>query len=186
MTAYQDQIKALGLAGLNVRAVPHPLQQTNGSFIGSQKCQACHDASYRVWKKSHHAEAFPTLVKADPPRNFDPECISCHVTGWNPQGFFPYVSGYQGVDEKGVERTPQLVNVGCEDCHGPGGDHAAAEQGKDIALQKKLQQALVITKAESADAKSRKQNCYTCHDLDNSPDFDFNAYWPEVEHYEDK
>jgi hypothetical protein len=22
-----------------------------------------------------------------------------------------------------------------------------------------------------------------CHDLDNSPDFDFQHYWPEVEHY---
>ncbi len=22
-------------------------------------------------------------------RNYDPECLSCHVTGWNPQNFFP-------------------------------------------------------------------------------------------------
>jgi hypothetical protein len=25
--------------------------------------------------------------------------------------------------------------------------------------------------------------CMECHDLDNSPDFDFQLYWPEVEHY---
>jgi hypothetical protein len=26
------------------------------------------------------------------------------------------------------------------------------------------------------------QNCMQCHDLDNSPDFDFQAYWPKVKH----
>ena len=26
------------------------------------------------------------------------------------------------------------------------------------------------------------KNCMTCHDLDNSPDFDFQAYWPKVKH----
>jgi hypothetical protein len=181
MTAYQEQLRVLGFAGLNIRAVAHPLAQDNGSFVGSEKCQPCHDESYRVWKKSHHAQAYPTLVKADPPRNFDPECISCHVTGWNPQNFFPYEGGFTS-----VEKTPQLINVGCEDCHGPGGAHCAAEEKADAVLQKKLQQALVITKAEAADARSKKQNCYTCHDLDNSPDFDFNAYWPEVEHRENE
>ena len=24
--------------------------------------------------------------------------------------------------------------------------------------------------------------CMECHDLDNSPDFDFQRYWPKVEH----
>jgi hypothetical protein len=27
------------------------------------------------------------------------------------------------------------------------------------------------------------ENCMQCHDLDNSPDFDFQVYWPEVEHH---
>jgi hypothetical protein len=38
-----------------------------------------------------------------------------------------------------------------------------------------------VTKEES-----EKQQCATCHDLDNSPDFDFKTYWPDVEHYENK
>ena len=25
-------------------------------------------------------------------------------------------------------------------------------------------------------------NCLECHDLDNSPQFDFDTYWPQVEH----
>jgi hypothetical protein len=103
------------------------------------------------------------------------------VVGWNSQNFFPYEGGYVS-----AEKTPQLISVGCEDCHGPGGAHVAAEEGGDVALQKKLQKAMLITKAEAADSKSKKQNCYTCHDLDNSPDFDFNSYWPEVEHHENQ
>ena len=27
-------------------------------------------------------------------------------------------------------------------------------------------------------------NCLECHDLDNSPQFDFDEYWPQVEHSE--
>jgi hypothetical protein len=29
-------------------------------------------------------------------------------------------------------------------------------------------------------------NCLECHDLDNSPEFDFDTYWPQVEHSEDE
>jgi hypothetical protein len=25
--------------------------------------------------------------------------------------------------------------------------------------------------------------CAVCHDLDNSPEFDFKTYWPKVEHH---
>ncbi|MEM6981151.1 MAG: multiheme c-type cytochrome, partial [Planctomycetota bacterium] len=48
---------------------------------------------------------------------------SCHVTGWNPQGYYPYESGY-------VELTASshLHGNGCENCHGPGSAHAAAEE----------------------------------------------------------
>ena len=140
-----------------------------------QKCaESCHEKSYDIWKHSGHGHAYQTLVDLDPPRNFDPECVSCHVTGWNPGKFFPYQGGYES-----REKTPQLINVGCEDCHGPGEKHANAELGANEQLQKKLRKAMVVTKAES-----KKQQCYTCHDLDNSPDFDFDKYWPFVEHYE--
>ena len=175
MKAYQDQVKLLGLAGLNVRAVPHPQRELNGRFVGSQKCESCHEESYRIWKKSGHAKAFETLVKADPPRNFDPECISCHVIGWHPTKYFPYQGGYLS-----KEKTPDLLDVGCENCHGPGEAHCNAELSGTEELKKKLRKAVVVTKEES-----QQRQCFSCHDLDNSPDFDFEAYWPLIEHYED-
>ena len=176
MAAYQDQLKTIGFAGLGLRPAPHPLLETNGRFVSSAKCESCHEESYDVWKKSKHAHAYDTLAKLDPPRNFDPECVSCHVVGWHPTGFFPYTSGYES-----LQKTPELINTGCEDCHGPGEKHCTVELGHNEQLQKKLRKAVVITKEES-----KKQQCVTCHDLDNSPDFDFDTYYPQIEHHEEK
>ena len=175
MQAYQEQLKAIGFAGLGLRPVPHPLAETNGQFIGSKKCATCHEKSYDIWRERQGTPGHTRRwKKLDPPRNFDPECISCHVVGWHPTKYFPYVSGYES-----KEKTPHLIDTGCEDCHGPGEKHAAAESGGDTALQEKLRKTIIMTKAES-----KKQQCYSCHDLDNSPDFDFEKYWPFVEHYE--
>ena len=178
MRQYQQQLKRDGLAGLGIRPVPHPQAAELGRFVGSKKCKDCHEPSYDVWKKSGHAKAWKTLVELDVPRNYDPECISCHVIGWHPTQYFPYESGFLTEEE-----TPELINVGCEDCHGPGEKHVEAEMGADAELQKKLQQALRVTKEQSQDDKNRW--CLNCHDLDNSPDFNFEEYWPKVEHSED-
>jgi len=176
--SYQEQLESIGFAGLGIRAVPHPQLQSNGHYVGSKECEDCHEESYDVWKKSGHARAFPTLVNLDPPRNHDPECISCHVMGWHPTSYFPYEGGYQS-----VEKTPNLINVGCESCHGPGSGHVDAEGGSDLSLQQQMQKAVSVSKAEAADIHSAKR-CTTCHDGDNSPDFDFEKYWPKIEHYE--
>jgi hypothetical protein len=179
MAAYQSRLQELGLSGLNIHPVAHPLAATNGRYVGTDQCQKCHEPSYKVWKNSPHATSFAALVAANPPRQFDPECISCHVVGWHPTKFFPYQSGYLS-----EQQTPRLRNTGCEDCHGPGEAHAAAELGTDRARQKAARKAVAISKAEASDPTSKKQNCYSCHDLDNSPDFNFKTYFPRIEHHE--
>jgi hypothetical protein len=181
MEIYQEQLKTLGFAGLGIRAVPHPQKELGGRFVGSLECKTCHEESYRIWKKSRHAQAYATLTGLNPPRNFDPECVSCHVVGWHPTEHYPYTTGYWS-----LEKTPELINTGCETCHGPGGAHVDAENGSDLALQEELRKSVVITKAESQDPRSGKEHCYSCHDLDNSPDFNFETDWPLVEHYENQ
>ena len=176
MVRYQDELRQLGLQGLGLRPVPHPRKAVQGEFVGAEECAACHEASYEVWKKGKHAESTRTLVELDPPRQFDPECIACHMTGWHPQGCFPYESGYLSLDA-----TPKLGSVGCESCHGPGGAHASAEDGSDEAVKQKLRTAVAL---RAADAE--RQVCLSCHDVNNSPDFEFEAYWPDVAHAEDK
>jgi hypothetical protein len=174
MAAYQDQLKTLGFAGLGLRSIAQPQKETNGKFVGSQKCESCHEESYAIWKKSLHSKAYETLAKLDPSRNFDPECVSCHVVGWHPTNYFPYEGGYES-----LEKTPKLTSVGCESCHGPGEKHVAAESGSNEKLMEKYRIASRLTKADS-----KKYFCVSCHDGDNSPDFIFETYWPLVEHYE--
>ena len=93
---------------------------------------------------------------------------------------------YNGDRDQVLERARMagvaaLVDVGCESCHGPGEKHIKAEGGGDMALQQTLQKAMKITVEES-----KTRQCDTCHDLDNSPDFDFDTYWPFVEHHDEE
>jgi Cytochrome c554 and c-prime len=181
MQSYQSQLELLGLDGLGLRPIPHPRASGHdsswGEFAGVKSCKECHPTAYKIWKNSKHAEATQALVKADPPRIADPECISCHVTGWNPQEFFPYTTGFVS-----LASTPQLAGNTCENCHGPAAAHVAAENGKDSAKKEKLRAAVRVTKAQA------EQNiCIRCHDLDNSPNFSKTdafdkVYWPKVEH----
>ncbi len=184
MSLYQDGLKDAGLEGLEVTRVPYPGKELMGKFVGTAKCKSCHEESYKVWKKSGHAKAWQTLVELNPPRNFDPECIACHVVGWSPQNYRPLESGFLSEKE-----TPHLIDVGCETCHGPGEKHVAAEMGSDLDLMEELRKPTVITLEESQQAVSSaiadRQHCMNCHDIDNSPDFDFETYWPKIEHREE-
>ena len=184
MSLYQEGLKDAGLEGLGITPVPYPGKERMGKFVGTAKCKSCHEESYKVWKKSGHAKAWQTLVELDPARNFDPECTSCHVVGWTPQNYRPLESGFLSEKE-----TPHLIDVGCETCHGPGEKHVAAELGSDLDLMEELRKPTVITLEESQQAVSSaisdRQHCMNCHDLDNSPDFHFETYWPKIEHREE-
>jgi hypothetical protein len=177
---YQEQLKELGLAELGAKAQPHP---SGKRFVGTAKCGECHTKAYKTWTETTHSHATDSLVK--PPnsrgsiaRHYDPECLSCHVTGWEPQKFYPYDSGYLS-----LEKTPQLTHNGCENCHGPGSAHVAAESGEgnpsDASIAK-LRESMKLPLGGAA------EKCIECHDIDNSPDFHkpgaFEKYWDEVKH----
>ncbi len=174
MAAYQDQLKELGLDGLGLKPAAYPSAE-KGSFVGSDKCGECHTKAYAIWKKTPHAHALATLEKLKPARQYDPECLSCHVTGWEPQKFYPYVGGYLS-----REKTPTLADNGCENCHGPGSAHVAAESG-DAKLSDKQIAALRIAMQVPHDRI--ENSCTACHDGDNSLNFKFETYWPKVEHH---
>ncbi len=184
LVAYQDELEGTGLDGLGISGMKNPA----GVFVGSSVCADCHTEATEVFESTPHADATATLEELDPPRHFDPECLSCHVVGWNPQEYFPYASGYLG-----VEKTPHLRDNGCENCHGPGGAHAAAEGGDEevsdeILEQLRAKMRLKITEGEGnmhgqpMPEGGVVDGCIQCHDIDNSPDFDFQEYWPQVEH----
>ena len=170
LTTYEGQLRDLGWSGLGLQAAVNPRAKepgdAEGRYLGSEACGQCHKTAYEIWLKTPHAHATETLVKLEPPRQFDPECISCHATGWKPQEFVPFETGFTSLEE-----TPHLKGNGCENCHGPGAAHVAAERGKDVALREKFRTLMQET-----------SSCEKCHDLDNSPKFDHATYWPKVEH----
>jgi hypothetical protein len=183
LTEYQKELETVSLEFL-VKKVAHP----DGEFAGSAACADCHTAAWEVFEKTPHAHATDTLVKLDPPRHFDPECLSCHVTGWNPQEYFPYATGYAGLTE-----TPEMLQNGCENCHGPAADHVRVENGEVNATDQEkeaLRAALrmnIVANEGNKDGQVFEEgqvvkNCMRCHDIDNSPDFDFQKYWPSVKH----
>ena len=179
---YQDELKAKSddsFQMLGLRPLTHPTQR---EFVGSEKCGECHTTAFDIWKNTPHHHATDSIV--EPPerslaRHFDPECISCHVTGWNPQKYYPYKTGFVS-----LEQSTHLTGNGCENCHGPGLQHAAAEAG-DIESTKEEMEAFRVQMKLTLDRAQDK--CLECHDIDNSPDFHkdgaFEAYWDKVKHY---
>jgi hypothetical protein len=178
MVNYQHQLQELGWEGLGLKPKTHPRASSagdpSGQFVGSEQCGKCHTKAFDVWKNSPHAHATESLVNAKPPRQFDAECISCHATGWNPQQFFPYASGFVS-----LEKTPHLKGNGCENCHGPGGAHVAVESasGGNATERDRLRYLMRVQLGTVAD-----NQCAVCHDLDNSPEFDLSSYWSQIEH----
>lgn len=79
------------------------------------------------------------------------DCVGCHVTGWKlPQGVCR------------IDETAGREQVGCESCHGPGDAHVKQPMKTNI------------------DRAVEPKTCVGCHDRENSPQFDFDAYVEKV------
>jgi hypothetical protein len=98
----EDVYKQYARAAMRV-ALAAP--RTKGlDYVPSAECGRCHEAQYAAWKKTPHAHAWDTLVKVD--RTMDPDCVRCHTTGFGTEKGF-----------RTIEKTPEMANVNCQDCH---------------------------------------------------------------------
>lgn len=127
------------------------VSRATATYVGAGRWGSCHADAEAAWKTSQHARAYETLVAKQ--RAFDPSCLRCHSTGIGHPGGF-----------SGAAATPGLRSVGCESCHGPGSDHAAAPAAGYGRLP------------------TGPAACLPCHTADNSPDFSFTDYWPRIAH----
>ena len=141
---------------------PHPLQREfpKATYVGSEKCKECHEHAYKVWKESPHSRAYHTLETAKRPalRQYDGECVVCHVTGFQHTGGF--------TDEV---KTAVLENNGCENCHGPGSLHVKGNKtAKMLELMNPYRTQPGETDKERHDRENRlDRSCQKCHDIDN-------------------
>jgi hypothetical protein len=132
--SYQQLVKASDLLR-NYARIPLP---GDLSYLGSKACEKCHEYEYERWSTKAHADALATLERVG--SDYDPECVVCHVVGME------YAGGFITSEE-----TPHLKDVGCENCHGPGSEHAAA-----------------FGQAKTAEPK---MTCLDCHTPEHSGDY---------------
>jgi hypothetical protein len=165
-----------------------PVDANRNPYMGAKVCGECHKSAYDVWLTSKHAQATESLKTGRPGdektwinRLYDPECVACHVTGWDPKQVVRFKTGYE--DEGS---TPQLVGQSCENCHGPGGLHTELERAwaKD---KKTTDEVTAWRKFHRMSVKTARDVCAKCHDGDNDPEFDtdkkpFDKYWAEIAH----
>lgn len=131
------------------------------SYVGSKACKKCHLKEYNSWAETKMAKAFDLLkpgavadkkkqLKLDPAKDYtaDKECVGCHTTGFRKAGGF--------VD---VATTPDLVGVGCEMCHGPGGTYT---QKQYMSLENKEFKRADLVPVGLA-AQPSKDSCVVCH-----------------------
>jgi hypothetical protein len=95
------------------------------AYVGAKKCRACHLKQFQSWEQTRMAKSFELLkagvhadakkkMKVDPQKDYthDEKCLPCHTTGYGKPGGFA-----------SLEKTPEMVGVQCESCHGAGGDY---------------------------------------------------------------
>lgn len=108
------------------------------SFVGQAVCATCHSGPANAYANSPHGKNFhngTTGNTTDLISGMNGACAPCHTTGFNETG------GWRSSAE-----TPHLDNIGCEECHGRGSQHAGAPSGSNITA---LPQA--------------NQTCWDCH-----------------------
>jgi hypothetical protein len=142
---YQQMLAAENLS----EEVERELPSTGGMYAGNASCKTCHPSEYASWKKTKHSHAYHTLVEKG--HENDPDCLTCHTVG------FGFQTGF--INEP---QTPTLADVGCENCHGVGGNH--------------------VKNPQSGYGKVTKTNCLTCHTPENSSNFDYDVYFPKILH----
>jgi hypothetical protein len=98
--------------------LPAPAAAGDSHYVGVEACSACHQSERAFWDKTQHASAYATLSSAH--KEFNLDCVSCHVTGYDKPG------------GSTVVHVENLSNVQCEVCHGPGSRHAAAPKTANL------------------------------------------------------
>ena len=117
------------------------------TLSGWKKCRQCHPRQTAFWQQTQHAQAFQTLVAEE--QQFKPDCIRCHVT------LPSYKTGsFSDNSLRMIRMKPQLQNVGCETCHGPGKKHSAQPETTPLRLPS-------------------RSLCLSCHTEEHDDNFQF-------------
>jgi hypothetical protein len=110
MRAYYRRVNDHNRAAFAERKPPEPARGQSGYAARRDLLDATEARS--VWDRTPHARAYATLSTQF--KEFNLDCVSCHVTGYEKPG------------GSTVTMNASLRDVQCEECHGPGQAHAKA------------------------------------------------------------
>ena len=116
-------------------------------YLGWNTCEKCHGQIHRRWAEGPHAHAFETLAADD--RWNDPACLPCHVTGYE-----------IAAQRDSSDIKPEMWNVQCEACHGPGTMH----------------------RRDGTMAPVDESVCLKCHTPEWSPDWNYEEALKRIDH----
>ncbi len=95
---------------LGNKTYDHAMKSGKYRYTGNAKCRLCHREFFVGRKKDPHIYSYERLVATKHQKN--KRCLGCHTTGYNVEsGFISF------------KKTPILIGVQCEGCHGPGSEH---------------------------------------------------------------
>jgi hypothetical protein len=92
------------------------------TYVGIAACSKCHPGARQVWDGTPHAHAYLTLSSQF--KEFNLDCVGCHVTGYDKPG------------GSTVTHVDRLSDVQCEVCHGPGSLHVLDPSDKKWMVRK--------------------------------------------------
>lgn len=174
--------RAVGEANLAALSGPPPAAgPREARYVGNVGCVgSCHfhDDAIASWKGTHHAGAWKTLVDGGKDLSYD--CVGCHSTGFDrPGGSNLWTlarwqraaipdggtaarapTAAQAPDDRA---GPDLRDVGCEVCHGPGSLHAQNPGKHPIPVP-----------------RPTETRCLECHTKEHSDTFQFEAYLRDI------
>lgn len=122
------------------------------------------DRSRKPWRDYHadwlFNEETKKLANPSQAKSFDKECASCHYNGYTltktAEG--DYIAGSandpDGEMDIDGDGKPNEINLGCENCHGPGSAHVKAAKGTKAAS---------IVNPKNLAAERESMTCGQCH-----------------------
>lgn len=141
---------------------------TAGTYLGANTCALCHSGglvasnTFGPWSGTLHAHAFTEAIDGLSTDHFNKNCISCHSVGFDAStntanGGFDDIAAQTGWVFPSVltngnwaampTALKNVANVQCENCHGPGSQHAYSLGNTNF---------ITVT--------SSSGNCAQCHD----------------------
>lgn len=127
---------------------------TGGTYLGAKTCSVCHSGAIRgdkatPWSKTGHASIFKDGMNGVASDHYGQGCLPCHTVGYDAapgvdnHGFSQVAAQMKwtfptelkmGTYDALPDALKNLGNIQCENCHGPGSQHATTGDKTAISV----------------------------------------------------